>query len=237
MVCAVLAAAVGVLAFWSTRDYMLPGDERITFAIQGLYTRSWAQGLFEDANRLGELSFLLPAIIVLASLLAFQRAFTTAAVVLGAGAALVVPELIAAVVERPAQQYDDMRATFDGLLYPRIYPNPDGFPSGHVFGVTLVSGLVFVFADRALPWRPAPVGAQFLAIVVALLAFTAPMYLGAHWFTDCVGGALLAILVVMLVWRADRALMDEGALRVADLVEVPGGSPSYGSRADTASRR
>jgi membrane-associated phospholipid phosphatase len=237
MVCAVLAAAVGVLAFWSTRDYMLVGDERITFAVQGLYTRSWAQGLFEDANRVGELRVLLPVIIVLAGLLAFRRAFTTAAIVVAAAAMLVVPELVAALVERPAQQYDDMRATFDGLLYPRIYPNPDGFPSGHVFGVTLVTGLVFVFADRALPWRPAPVVAQFLAIVVALLAFTAPMYLGAHWFTDCVGGALLAILVVMLAWRGDRALLGERPLRVADLVEVPAGSSSYGSRADTASRR
>jgi len=213
-----LAAAFAVLAVWTSRAYYLPGDRAVTFGVQDLYRYGWADGFFEQANRAGDVWVLSIVFGVLASLLAVRRHFLAAAIVVVAGLTQLVPAGLSAAMQRPEDQYVAMRAAFDGLLHPRIYPSPGGFPSGHVFAEVLAYGLVIWLAGRVLPLLlTLPLRAACVAAIAA--GFLAPLYAGAHWFTDVLGGAVLALLVLMLAWRADRALRRERQLvRIEDLL-------------------
>ncbi|MBI5287425.1 MAG: phosphatase PAP2 family protein [Chloroflexi bacterium] len=213
-----LAAGFATLAIWSTREYYLPGDRYVTFRVQELYRYGWADGFFERAHQAGDMLVLSIALAALIGVLAVRRLFLEAAIVVAAGLSQFVQAGVSAAVQRPEGQYLAMRASFDGLLHPRIYPSPGGFPSGHVFGEVLAYGLVFWLAGRVLPW-PLALPLRLACVAVISAGFAAPLYLGAHWFTDALGGALLALLVVLLSWRAERLLRrTHDVVRIEDLV-------------------
>jgi membrane-associated phospholipid phosphatase len=68
-----------------------------------------------------------------------------------------------------------------------------GFPSGHTSSaIAMWGGLAVVFRKRALAWL-----APFM---VALVAFTR-LYLGVHFLSDILGGAVLGGLVLFGAWR------------------------------------
>jgi membrane-associated phospholipid phosphatase len=224
--CLTLAAAFGALAISASRYYESAIDEKVTFAVQGLYTRAWADPLFETAHRFGEFWPLVGAATVLVLGLIARRCTIEAVVVV---AAMVPPMLLAvtnASVGRPDEIYHAMRGTFDGLQYPRIYPSPQGFPSGSVFGEVLVFGLIFLLVSRLTSSRVVIVGVRIGCASVVTIGFFAPMYLGYHWFTDCVGGAILGALVLLIAWRALYALRRERELvRIEDLVGAKRAQP------------
>ena len=227
LACIVLAISFAVLAVTSSRNYELAIDEKVTFAVQGLYTYSWADSLFEAFHALaGVVALLLAALALAAGLIARQR-FAEAVVV---AAAMIPPVVLAATdasVSRPDEIYAAMRGTFDGLQYPRIYPSPEGFPSGHVFGATVVYGLVFWLIPRVASSRAVIVAVRIACAIVVTGVALSQMYLGYHWFTDCVGGAILGALVVLISWRALLALQPERELvRVTDLVTTPPSRPA-----------
>ena len=76
---------------------------------------------------------------------------------------------------------------------PRPSLRDYGFPSGHVFGVT-----VFVMLTGYLLWRfDAPRGWQRAAraggIVFVVLVAYSRLYVNAHWLSDVVGGVLVGV--------------------------------------------
>src|SRR5262245_61661070 len=219
--CILLAAALCVLAVAASDHYELAIDEKVTFAVQSLYTRDWADPLFETANRLGDVPPLMLAATALVLGLLIRRRMIEAAVVI---AAMVPPMLLAATnasVERPDEIYKAMRGTFDGLQYPRIFPSPDGFPSGSVFGAVVVYGLIFMLISRITSSGALVALIRIGCAAVIAAGFFAPMYLGYHWFTDCLGGATLGALVLLIAWRVLYALRREHELvRMEDLVGV-----------------
>jgi undecaprenyl-diphosphatase len=214
-----LACALAALSYAASHEYYLPGDRAITFGIQDLHTQPWADNFFERANHLGDEWVLGSILGAIALLLWARRHVLEVGIVVACGASQFALLAMKAAVERPSDEYDAMRAVFDGLQHPRIYPNPGGFPSGHVFGEVVVFGLIIWLAARLLPWFPAAWLIRFTAIAAIIVGFIAPMYLGAHWFTDCVGGAMLAALVLMLAWRSEQALRREKQLvTISELV-------------------
>jgi membrane-associated phospholipid phosphatase len=220
--CVLLAASFVALAVTASRYYELAIDEKVTFAVQGLYERAWAAPLLEAFDALaGVLPLLLVALALAVAFIARQR-FAEAAVV----AAAMIPPVVLAVtdasVSRPDEIYTAMRGTFDGLQYPRIYPSPEGFPSGHVFGATVVYGLVFWLIARVASSNAVVIPIRIACVAVVLGVALAEMYFGYHWFTDCLGGAILGALVLLIAWRALLALQPERELvRVSDLVPSP----------------
>jgi membrane-associated phospholipid phosphatase len=89
-----------------------------------------------------------------------------------------------------------------------------GFPSGHVFGVT-----VFVVIGVYLLWRfDAPRRIQHVAraggIVFVLVVGYSRLYVNAHWLSDVVGGLLGGIaFALVMVLALDARLAGKGPAR------------------------
>lgn len=218
--CWLLGAAAFVgLAIWVRGTYYLPGDRAITFGIQELYTESWADDFFTLANHAGDEWVFGLILGALATTLWLRRFVVEAALVIAAGFTVLLATAIGAATHRPDTIYNDLRAGFEGLLHPRIYPNPDGFPSTHVYAICIAYGLVIYFAPRLIPWQFAAAVVQTIAAGLIIVGFLSPMYLGTHWFSDCVGAAILALLALALVWRIDVfAHRHQVLVRVEDLI-------------------
>ena len=82
-----------------------------------------------------------------------------------------------------------------------------GFPSGHVFGVTvfvIVGIYILWLADAPRRWRYAAgaVGAVFIAAVA-----WSRLHVGAHWPSDVLGGAAYGVAFALLIvlWLDARA--------------------------------
>lgn len=216
---AVAAGWLAGLVIWAREEYYLPGDRAVTFGVQDLYTRGWAGPVFENANRAGAEWVLAVVLGVMGLILLARRHLMEVTLIAAAGLSLLLAIVVGDFAERPDFEYLDMRASFLGLFHPRIYPDPDGFPSGHVYGEVVVYGLLFVLAPRIIPWRWPVAAVRVVIAAVIAVGFVAPMYLGTHWFSDCIGAALLGLLVVALIWRVDVfARRDRVLIRVEDII-------------------
>jgi undecaprenyl-diphosphatase len=82
-----------------------------------------------------------------------------------------------------------------GLAAPPGAPHDASFPSGHAAGSFCVAAFLVVVLPSSSPilWRGRVVSAT--AVVLATLISASRIYLGAHYPTDVIAGALLGSLV------------------------------------------
>ncbi len=87
-----------------------------------------------------------------------------------------------------------LKAVFDRPRPEEILIASDAgsFPSGHVANVATIAVTIAILVGRTWVWY---VGA--VAVVVMALSRT---YLGAHWISDTIGGALLGAGIAVIVW-------------------------------------
>lgn len=131
----------------------------------------------------------LAAVISGSILSALYRSMVPGVVVVATtGAAVFAKEVMAAFIERP------VTAT-EIAVAPGLSSVPHPFPSGHVAGTVALLGIVAV----GIGARGSPVLRGVLAAGVGLGAMIvgfSRLVLQAHWWTDVVGGMLLAGIVV-----------------------------------------
>ncbi|MGB8791308.1 MAG: phosphatase PAP2 family protein [Mycobacterium sp.] len=106
------------------------------------------------------------------------------------GAATLAETAIKAIVYRPLTQAEV-------LASPLLRTNHHPFPSGHVAGTGALLGIIAVCigVGRSRTLRALLAA---LAVTGVLIVAISRLYLGYHWLTDVVGGALLAALLVVL---------------------------------------
>lgn len=206
-------AAFVALAAWAAHRYTLPLDRRVTFGVQELYRYGWANPFFDAVSRLGSEGTVTLALFAAFAVLAVRGLRFEALMVAGAGAMRFVQLGVRSAVERPGGEFSALRAAGGGLQQPALYPDPFGFPSGHVFGATIVYGLIFAYAPRAITFKPLAVLLRAFCVFEIALIGPARMYAGAHWFSDVIGAALLAGIYLALAWKLDGVVSH---IRTAD---------------------
>jgi len=106
------------------------------------------------------------------------------------GGAVLAKTAIRALVDRPLTEAEIQAAP---LLHTEHHP----FPSGHVAGIGALLGIIAVCIAVG---RSRSVQALLMVLVVAGVVIVAlsRLYLGFHWLSDVIGGALVAGVAVML---------------------------------------
>jgi undecaprenyl-diphosphatase len=139
-------------------------------------------------THLGSPSATTAAGLLCGAVLSWQaRSVLVGAVVIGTVASAALAEVaLKAVIVRPLTPVEQQLFAWDR-----------SFPSGHVTGTGTLLGIIAVclgvgHSRSARAWLTGLVLAAVLVVAVARL------YLGAHWLTDVIGGAVLAGVFVSL---------------------------------------
>lgn len=197
--------AIALAVYFAQRPLPLQADLDVTAAVADA-REGWLTSTLRILTWLGSRFVLFPVVAVAATLLVIRRRAWTQALELAAALAAVTlfAEVMRFLVARPRPGAP--LATFRG----------SAFPSGHMANAVAVYLMIVVVLS--LPRIGRIVGGA-LASLLALVVGFSRIYLGVHWLTDVVGGALVGGAVVALVVAVERAVARAGA------ATPPRGSP------------
>lgn len=168
-------------------DTILQLDGQLLVAIQGLHM-AWLDPIVSCYTKLGDAGLLW---IALSLAMLFRKptrragAMALCAMILG----LIVTNLtIKPLISRP-------RPWLDWPIVPLVAENdPNSFPSGHTCAA-FAAAMVWV---RTLPQRRDRV----IAAVMAVLMGLSRLYVGVHYPTDVLAGAVIGSLCAWAAWKA-----------------------------------
>ncbi|MFN8592023.1 MAG: phosphatase PAP2 family protein [Thermomicrobiales bacterium] len=98
----------------------------------------------------------------------------------------------------------------DGQVLISELATGNGFPSGHMFGATLLYGAVIWIAARLVPSRPARWAIQGIAAMLIAVTGFDRIYSGAHWPSDVLGGLLWGLVGLLAVILVSGRLVPDG---------------------------
>ena len=176
----------GVLEDVVSKDPLVSADRSVFNFLQQLRTGA-ADQLIVLVTEAGSVGVLLPVVVVVLAWLLWRRCWRTAAYWVGSAA---FAELMVQVLKRTLGRQRPF------VLYEGV--EQFSFPSGHATVSVVVLGfLAFLVSRRQSgPWRTG-VGVA-VTLYVVMVAFSR-LYLGAHWFSDVVGGASFGLAWVAFV--------------------------------------
>ncbi|MGV8920595.1 MAG: phosphatase PAP2 family protein [Pseudomonas sp.] len=220
----------GILEDVVTGDPLLLADSAIYHALQDLRTAP-GDAVIIAITELGDTTVVVAVTIVVWLWLTWKRAWSTAAYWLIAIAGASVLNTVIKVALHRARPGE--------LLYSGW--SAFSFPSGHsTVNLVLYGFLAFLIARETRPvWRL--VVALGAATLIFLIAFSR-LYLGAHWFSDVLGGlafgsAWLALLGLSYLRRQAGRIEPRGLLAVGcSALILAGGFNIYRSHASDSDR-
>lgn len=170
-------------------DTILQLDGELLLAIQGLHM-AWLDPLVSCYTKLGDAGLLW---IALSLAMLFYKptrragALALCAMILG----LIVTNLtIKPLISRP-------RPWLDWPIVPLVTEkDPNSFPSGHTCAA-FAAAMVWV---RALPWK----GGRAAAVTAAVLMGLSRLYVGVHYPSDVLAGAVIGSLCAWAAWKVFR---------------------------------
>ncbi|WP_231459678.1 phosphatase PAP2 family protein [Pedobacter sp. Leaf132] len=175
-----------ILSFYIAKHPVLPFDVNVSLDVQK-YQTAWLDKLMLAISFFGELPWSLLSVLVVAAIFYYKnykRESYFIASVLCSGLIILC---IKNIINRP-------RPT---SFYVRLVEvnRFQSFPSGHVLSYVLFFGFLIILMQR-LKTIPKNLRNAITYVSVFLVVMIAPsrIYLGAHWFTDTVGGFLLGLI-------------------------------------------
>lgn len=167
-------------------DALLQLDGQLLVAIQGLHT-AWLDPIVAVYTKLGDAGIFFIALSL--AMLLYRPTRKAGALALGAMlmGLLVTNLTIKPLISRP-------RPWLDWPIVPLVTENdPNSFPSGHTCAA-FAAGLSWA---RALPWK----WGKAAAVVLAVLMGLSRLYVGVHYPSDVLVGALIGSLCAWVIWK------------------------------------
>ena len=150
-------------------------------------------------DKMGQRSVLVPILLVVAGVFA-RRHRTWRPVVLAIVSFVALNVVVGALkilIGRSETETGDPSVFDGGVIYP----------SGHSSNMVLTGGLIIYFFWRYAKDPPLRRLTVLVAVLTTLTCITS-LYVGSHWLTDLVAGALVGGLLLQLVILFDRATVD-----------------------------
>ncbi len=172
----------------------------------------WLANLAWPYDKLGQRSVLLPMLLVVAGVLG-RKHRTWRPFVLSLVTFVLLNVVVGAIKIMLG------RGDTDGGD-PSVFVGGVIFPSGHSSNMVLTGALIIYLLRRYTVDPPV----RLLAIVVAVTTFVTcvtSVYIGSHWLTDLIGGALVGGLLFEAVVVFDRATARLAGLTPRQLLETP----------------
>ncbi len=186
-------ALLGVFAFFAGVTDRFPGDIEVSRWVQSFQTPR-LDNFMEGVSLFGN---TIPAAIIIALSVAllFFAGRRGEAALLGSAA------LIAYLINTGLKLAIDRPRPSPSLVQVAVDASGGSFPSSHAMHMMVFLGLLAFLA--ALYLRPEGLRwlSQVLLLMLLLVTGLSRIYLGAHWFSDVVGGYLFGLVVVVAaVW-------------------------------------
>lgn len=121
-------------------------------------------------------------LLIIGALLLWRRRGAALYFAIAAASSAAVVQALKALIGRPRPPEIDML----------VHPDYGSFPSGHSANAALIATTLGIVFARAWVWAA---GAVYT--VAMMLSRT---YVGAHWISDTIGGALVGAGVAVIVW-------------------------------------
>ena len=175
-------------------DTLLQLDGQLLVAIQGLRL-AWLDPVVSIYTKLGDAGILFIALSLAMLLYKPTRkagALALCAMILGL---LVTNVTIKPLVER-ARPWTIW--PIDPLVTEK---DPNSFPSGHTCAA-FAAGMIWM---RALPWR----WGRIAAVAAAVLMGLSRLYVGVHYPTDVLAGAVIGSLCAWAAWKAYQIIEEK----------------------------
>lgn len=183
---AVLLVSFAALSFFIAQHPILAFDIKTSLFIQQ-YHADWLDKVMLAISFFGELPYSLLSVIIVAAIFYWQkykREGIFISTVLLSGLIILG---IKNVINRP-------RPT---AFYVRLVEvnRFQSYPSGHVLSYTLFFGFLIILMNTSknIPKNTKNIITYLSAFLIVTIA-PSRIYLGAHWFTDTVGGFLLGLI-------------------------------------------
>ena len=179
---ALFIALFGVLCYFANCYDYFPGDFGVS---------QWVQDI--DFSGIKPLMQYGPYAVGLGVLISLRfwlpgRRLAIIFIAAAASAAGIVSWLLKLIISRPRPDAE--------LVQVMVGTHGLSFPSGHMTCATVIGGFVFYLAPRLVK-TPAVIWLLRALVVVIIVAVgVSRIYLGAHWYSDVVGGLFLSGLIV-----------------------------------------
>lgn len=168
-------------------DTILRLDGQLLVAIQSLHL-TWLDPAVSLFTRLGDAGLLWIALSL--AMLLWKPTRKAGALALGA---MALGLLVTNITIKPL--ISRSRPWLDWPIVPLVTEkDPNSFPSGHTCAA-FAAGMIWL---RTLPWKWGRIAAAALAVCMGL----SRLYVGVHYPTDVLAGAVIGALCAWAVWKA-----------------------------------
>ena len=166
---------------------LLQMDGQLLVAIQGLHM-SWLDPIVSLYTKLGDAGIFW--IVLSLAMLVYKPTRKAGALAL---CAMVLGLLVTNLTIKPL--VERARPWLDWPIVPLVTEkDPNSFPSGHTCAA-FAAGMIWL---RTLPWR----WGRVAAVVLAALMGLSRLYVGVHYPTDVLVGAIIGALCALVIWKA-----------------------------------